>query len=255
MVEIKTLAEIEAMREAGRVVARALQAIVKHAAVGVRVDELDELAATIIAEAGAKPAFLGYQPHFAPTPYPAVICSSINDVIVHGIPDRYRLKDGDLVSIDCGAYLDGWAGDSAVSFVVGQPRARDVALIEATQEALRAGIAAMRPGNRMGDIGHAISSVAVAGGYGVPIDFGGHGIGRKMHEDPHVANQGRPGRGLVLRTGLVLAIEPMFTAGGDGRYLTAADGWALRTVDGSRASHSEHTVAITDDGPVILTAV
>jgi methionyl aminopeptidase len=255
MVEIKTSVEIDAMREAGRVVARALQAIVKHAAVGVRVDELDELAATVIAEAGAKPAFLDYHPPFAPTPYPAVICASINDVIVHGIPDRYRLKDGDLVSIDCGAYLDGWAGDSAVSFVVGLPRARDVALIEATQEALRAGIAAMRPGNRIGDIGHAISSVAVAGGYGVPIDFGGHGIGRRMHEDPHVANHGRPGRGLVLRPGLVLAIEPMFTAGGDGRYHTASDGWALRTVDGSRASHSEHSVAITDDGPVILTEV
>ncbi|MEU0570471.1 type I methionyl aminopeptidase [Nonomuraea sp. NPDC005983] len=253
MVEIKTPAELDAMREAGRIVARALQATVKHAAVGVRLDELDEIAATVIDDAGATPAFLNYHPHFAPTPYPAVLCISVNDVIVHGIPDRYRLEDGDLVSVDCGAYLDGWAGDSAVSFTVGLPRPADLALIDATERALRAGIAAATPGNRMGDIGHAIAAVAQEGGYGTNIDFGGHGIGRRMHEDPHVPNHGRPGRGLVLREGLVLAIEPMFVAGGDSDYRTAADGWALHTLDGSRAAHAEHTVAITADGPRILT--
>ncbi|MEU8249721.1 type I methionyl aminopeptidase [Nonomuraea sp. NPDC048916] len=253
MVELKSAAELDAMREAGRVVARALEEVVRHAAVGVRLEELDEVAATVIAGAGATSAFLHYHPPFAPTPYPAVTCVSVNDVIVHGIPGRYQLRDGDLVSVDCGAYLDGWAGDSAVSFSVGSPRAGDTALIEAAERALRAGIEAAVPGNRMGDIGHAVASVASAGGYGVPVDFGGHGIGRRMHEDPHVPNHGRPGRGLVLRPGLVLAIEPMFIAGGHSRYLTAADGWSLCSVDGSRAAHAEHTVAITDDGPRILT--
>jgi methionyl aminopeptidase len=253
MVELKTQGEIDAMREAGRVVARALQEVVKHAAVGVRLDELDEVAAAVIAEAGATSAFLGYHPQFAPTPYPAVICVSVNDAIVHGIPGRSRLRDGDLVSADCGVYLDGWAGDSAVSFTVGLPRPADLTLIADTERALLAGVAAAIPGNRIGDIGHAVASVAAEGRYGVPADFGGHGIGRRMHEDPHVANHGRPGRGMVLREGLVLAIEPMFAAGGDGRYNAAADGWTLHTVDGSRAAHAEHTVAVTADGPRILT--
>ncbi|WP_214325024.1 type I methionyl aminopeptidase [Nonomuraea sediminis] len=253
MVEIKSAGELDAMREAGRVVGRALQEVVKHAAVGVRLVELDEVAATVIAEAGATPSFLHYQPAFAPTPYPKVICASVNDVIVHGIPDRSRLRDGDVVSIDCGAYLDGWAGDSAVTFTVGLPRPRDLELISATERALQAGIAAMTPGNRLGDIGHAIAQHAAEGGYGVPVDFGGHGIGRRMHEDPHVANHGRPGRGMVLRAGMTLAIEPMFVAGGNGDYRTARDGWALHSVDGTRAAHAEHSVAVTDDGPVILT--
>ncbi|WP_113703500.1 type I methionyl aminopeptidase [Nonomuraea lactucae] len=253
MVELKTATEIDAMRQAGRVVAQALQAVTKHATPGTRLDELDDIAATVIAEAGARPTFLHYQPHFAPTPFPAVICASVNDVIVHGIPGRQRLRDGDLLSVDCGAHLDGWTGDAAVSLTVGHPRDGDAALIHATESALRAGIAAATPGNRLGDIGHAIASVATAGGYGVPTDFGGHGIGRRMHEDPHVPNHGRPGRGLPLRPGLVLAIEPMFIAGGDDRYHTAADGWALHSADGSRAAHAEHTVAITDDGPRVLT--
>ncbi|WP_049576799.1 type I methionyl aminopeptidase [Nonomuraea sp. SBT364] len=253
MVELKTPGEIDAMREAGRVVARALARIAEHAAVGVRVTELDDIAATVIAEAGATPAFLGYHPAFAPTPYPAVVCVSVNDAVVHGIPGRDRLADGDLVSVDCGAYLDGWAGDSAVSFVVGTPRPRDLELIGAAERALAAGIAAAVPGGRMGDIGHAVAAEAERGGYGMLADFGGHGIGRRMHEDPHVANRGRPGRGLVLRPGLTIAIEPMFTAGGDGRYRAAADGWTLHTVDGSRAAHAEHSIAVTADGPVILT--
>jgi len=253
MVELKTAGEIQAMREAGRLVARTLGAVARHATPGTRLTELDDLAATTLAEAHATPAFLDYHPPFAPTPYPAVLCVSVNDAIVHGIPRRDRLKDGDLLSVDFGAYLDGWAGDSAISLTVGTPRPDDLDLIHATERALTAGIAAATPGNRMGDIGAAISAVAATGPYGVPTDFGGHGIGRHMHEDPHVPNHGRPGRGLTLRPGLVLAIEPMFIAGGDHRYRTGPDGWTLHSVNGGRAAHAEHTIAITDDGPLILT--
>jgi methionyl aminopeptidase len=253
MVEIKTDGELDAMREAGRVVGKALDAVRERAAVGVSLAELDGVAAEVIRECGATPAFLHYKPGFAPTPFPAVICASVNDVIVHGIPGRYRLREGDLVSVDCGAHLGGWTGDAAISFVVGAGRPSDLVLIETTRRALEAGIAAAVPGGRLGDIGHAIGGVGRAAGYGIPADFGGHGIGRRMHEDPSVPNEARPGRGLPLRHGLVLAIEPMFMAGGRDDYRTAADGWALHTVDGSRAAHVEHTVAITDDGPRILT--
>ncbi|GLX93554.1 type I methionyl aminopeptidase [Herbidospora sp. NBRC 101105] len=255
MVEIKTATELDAMREAGRVVARALQAVREAIVPGVRLLELDEVAATVIREHGAKPAFLHYQPRFAPTPFPAVICASVNDVIVHGIPDRYRVRLGDVVSIDCGAYLDGWAGDSAFTMIVGPGDPADQSLVATAEQALAAGIAAAVPGNRLGDIGAAIGAVGRAAGYGIPQDFGGHGIGRHMHEDPHVANEGRPGRGLVLKPGMTLAIEPMFMSGGKDRYLTAADGWALHTVDGSRAVHVEHSIAVTDDGPRVLTSL
>ncbi|AEH09637.1 MULTISPECIES: type I methionyl aminopeptidase [Protofrankia] len=253
MVELKTDVALAAMREAGQVVARALAAVRAAAQVGSSLLELDDVAATVIREAGAKPAFLHYLPSFAPTPFPGVICASINDVIVHGVPDGYRLRDGDLVSIDCGAQLDGWTGDAAVSFVVGTPLPADLRLIATAEQALAAGIAAARVGARVGDISHAIGRVCRAAGLGVPDGFGGHGIGRQMHEDPHVPNDGRPGRGLRLQPGLVLAIEPMVTAGGGDRYRTAPDGWALHTTDGTRAAHVEHTVAITDDGPRILT--
>jgi methionyl aminopeptidase len=182
-----------------------------------------------------------------------VICASVNDVIVHGIPDARRLRDGDLVSIDCGAELDGWTGDAAVSFTVGQADAADLLLIETAEKALAAGVAAAVAGARIGDISAAIGAVSHAAGYGIPAGFGGHGIGRRMHEDPHVPNDGRPGRGMRLRPGLVLAIEPMLMAGGGDDFQVAPDGWALRTVDGSRAAHAEHTVAITSGGPRILT--
>ncbi|MFH8368805.1 type I methionyl aminopeptidase [Streptomyces sp. NPDC018031] len=253
MVEIKTDAALDAMREAGRVVAEALDTVRGAAAVGVRLRELDEAARTVLREAGADSPFLGYRPDFAPVPFPAVICASVNDAIVHGIPDGYRLRDGDLVSIDCGAVVDGWVGDAAVSFTVGTPRPEDQRLIEATERALAAAVEAAVVGARMGDIGHAIASVGRAAGYGIPADFGGHGIGRRMHEDPPVPNEGRPGRGFPLRHGLVLAIEPMFLAGGSDDYLTDHDGWTLRTTDGARAAHSEHTVAVTEDGPRVLT--
>ncbi|MEV7188854.1 type I methionyl aminopeptidase [Kitasatospora sp. NPDC093102] len=253
MVELKTDAGLAAMREAGRVVADALAAVREQAAVGVSLLELDEVARGVLKAAGAASPFLGYRPSFAPVPFPAVICASVNDAVVHGIPNGYRLRDGDLVSIDCGAVLDGWAGDSAVSFTVGAARPEDTALIETTRRALEAGIAAAVVGNRIGDIAHAIGTVARSGRYGMLDGFGGHGIGRRMHEDPHVPNEGRPGRGYPLRPGLVLAIEPMLLAGGRDDHRTDPDGWTLRTTDGSRAAHVEHTVAVTEDGPRILT--
>ncbi|MFC5199199.1 type I methionyl aminopeptidase [Streptomyces kaempferi] len=254
MVELKTDTSIDAMHEAGQVVGRALTAVREAAAVGVSLLELDEVAHQVLRDAGAGSPFLGYRPSFAPTPFPAVICASVNDAIVHGIPTGYRLRDGDLVSIDFGAELGGWVGDSAISFIVGRPRAADVRLVETADRALAAGIAAAVVGNRIGDIAHAVGTVCRAAGYGIPDGFGGHGVGRRMHEDPPVPNEGRPGRGLPLRHGMVLAIEPMLIGGGTDGFHTAPDGWTLRTDDGSRAAHAEHTVAITDSGPRILTA-
>ncbi len=254
MVELKTDTSIDAMFEAGQVVARALTAAQKAADVGVSLLELDEVAHDVLREAGATSPFLGYRPSFAPTPFPAVLCVSVNDAIVHGIPTRYRLRDGDLVSIDFGAELGGWVGDSALSFVVGTPRRADLRLIETAERALAAGVEAAVVGNRIGDIAHAIGTVCRGAGYGIPDGFGGHGIGRRMHEDPGVPNEGRPGRGMRLRHGMVLAIEPMVIAGGTDDYHAAPDGWTLKTNDGSRAAHAEHTVAITDAGPRILTA-
>jgi methionyl aminopeptidase len=254
MVELKTDSSIDAMYEAGQVVARALTAAQNAADVGVSLLDLDALARDVLREAGATSPFLGYRPSFAPTPFPAVLCASVNDAIVHGIPTRYRLRDGDLVSLDFGAELNGWVGDSAISFTVGRPRPADVRLIETAERALAAAIDAAVVGNRIGDIAHAIGRVCRDAGYGIPEDFGGHGVGRRMHEDPPVPNEGRPGRGMRLRAGMVLAIEPMLVAGGTDGYHAAPDGWTLRTNDGSRAAHVEHTVAITEEGPRILTA-
>ncbi|MEW1891400.1 MULTISPECIES: type I methionyl aminopeptidase [unclassified Streptomyces] len=255
MVQLKTDTSIEAMRATGRVVARMLTAAREAAETGVSLRELDEVARGVLREAGAGSPFLGYRPHFAPVPFPAVICASVNDAIVHGIPTDYRLRDGDLVSIDAGATLDGWAGDSAISFTVGRARPADTRLIDTAYKALEAGIAAATVGNRIGDIAHAIGTVCRGAGYGIPEGFGGHGVGREMHEDPGVPNEGRPGRGMPLRHGMVLAIEPMLIGGGVDTYRADRDGWTLRTTDGSRAAHAEHTVAITDDGPRILTAL
>ncbi len=255
MVELKTDAELALMREAGRVVANALAEVRAAAAPGVSLRELDSVAAEVIRKAGAKSSFLDYHPHFAPTPFPAVICASVNDVVVHGIPDDYRLVDGDVCSIDFGAELDGFHGDSAITFAVGEGRPEDLTLIRRTEQALAAGIAAAKVGNRIGDIAHAIGSIGRRSGYGIPRDFGGHGVGRAMHEDPGVPNDGRAGRGLELRPGLVIAIEPMFMAGGQDRYRLAPDGWALCTVDGSRAAHAEHTIAVTEDGPEVFTVL
>nr|MDT0664820.1 type I methionyl aminopeptidase [Micromonospora sp. DSM 115978] len=226
MVELKTDEDLAVMREAGRVVAQALAAVRAAAKIGSSLLELDEIAARVIRDAGAKPTFLHYLPSFAPTPFPAVTCMSVNDVIVHGIPDGYLLRDGDLVSVDCGAELDGWTGDAATSFVVGTPRPADLRLVATAEQALAAGIAAAQAGARVGDVSHAVGRVCRAAGFGVPRGFGGHGIGRRMHEEPGVPNEGRPGRGMRLQPGLVLAIEPMLIAGGGDRFRTAMDGWA-----------------------------
>ena len=253
MIELKTPGEIEAMRAAGGVVADVLAATRKEAAVGVRPADLDAIARDIIDAAGAKSAFLDYHPRFAPTPFPAVICASVNDAVLHGIPSTRPLQDGDLLSIDFGAVLDGWAADAATSFVVGTASAEDERFVRTAEEALAAGIAAAVVGNKIGDISAAIGAVGRAGGYGINTDYGGHGVGREMHEPPSVPNEGRPGRGMKLVPGLVIAIEPWFLAGGRDGYRLDEDGWTMRSTDGSNGVHVEHTVAITADGPRILT--
>ncbi len=254
MVVLKSESEIETMREAGRIVARTLAAVADAARPGVRLVDLDALAAEMIAGAGAKPSFLAYHPSWAPTPYPAVLCLSVNDAIVHGIPDAYALADGDLLSIDCGAYVDGLHGDAAITVPIGAIDDSARRLTETTSRALSAGIAAAQVGARIGDISAAIESVARGAGYGLPPGLGGHGVGTAMHEDPSVPNTGRPGRGMPLREGLVIAIEPMLIESGSDRAVTRRDGWTVATRDGSRAAHVEHTIAITPAGPVVLTS-
>ncbi|BCW45891.1 type I methionyl aminopeptidase [Arthrobacter sp. StoSoilB5] len=250
---VKTPDQISMMREAGRVVAHALAAVKDHADVGISLKELDELAASVISDAGARPAFLNYHPRWAAVPFPGVICASVNDAVVHGIPDGYVLRDGDLLSVDCGAFLEGWCGDAAVSFIVGTADPVDQALIDATDAALARGIEAARVGNKMGDLAYAIGGEAKRAGYGLLADHGGHGIGRTMHAEPPVPNMGRPGRGIKLEEGLVIAIEPMLILGGKDDYYHDDDEWTLRSASGNKAAHSEHTVAITADGPMILT--
>jgi methionyl aminopeptidase len=255
VVELRTPGEIQAMQAAGQIVARVLATVRAAVAPGVRLRELDELARDVLADAGAGAPFLNYQPHQGMPPYPGVICTSVNDVALHGIPTRRRLAEGDLLSIDAGASVDGWVGDSAISLTVGAGRPEVDVLIATAERALQAGIAAAVPGGRLGDVSAAIGAVGRAGGYGINTDHGGHGVGRRMHEEPHVPNEGRAGRGLPLRPGLVIAIEPWFMAGGDDRYRIADDGWSVLTGDGSRAAHVEHTVAVTDDGPRVLTGL
>ena len=242
------------MAAAGAVVARPLAATREAAHPGVRLTELDQLARDVLREAGASSPFLGYQPSFAHTPYPGVMCLSVNDAVLHGIPTRYKLRDGDLLSVDCGATLDGWTADAAVSFCIATTSPADARLLERTESALMAGIAAAQPGAHIGDVSAAIGKVARDAGYGLHTDFGGHGVGRTMHESPHIPNDGRPGRGMRLQPGLTIAIEPWFLAGGQDAYRTDDDGWTLRSCDGSRGAHFEHTIAVTDDGPRILTA-
>jgi methionyl aminopeptidase len=253
MVSLKTEAELSAMREAGRVVGRTLQLVVQAARPGVRLSRLDEIAAESIREQGAKPSFLHYHPGFAPYPFPALLCLSVNEVVVHGIPDGRVLRDGDILSVDCGAVLGGYHGDAAVTVPVGRVDEAARRLIDTTRAALDAGIAAAVPGARMGDLAHAVERVGRGAGYGILADHAGHGVGRAMHEDPTVPNGGRPGRGLPLREGLVIAIEPMFLEGGRDGYRLLADGWSVATDDGSRAAHWEHTVAVTAEGPRVLT--
>lgn len=253
MVELKTPGEIDAMAAAGAVVARALSAVKTEATVGTRLDRLDQVAHRVLNDAGATSPFLGYHPSFAGSPFPGVVCLSVNDAVLHGLPTKYRLRDGDLLSVDCGATIDGWTGDAAISFCVSHASPDDAQLLDHTESALQAGIAAAQPGARLGDISAAVGQIARQAGLGLHTDFGGHGIGRTMHESPHVPNDGQAGRGMQLRPGLTVAIEPWFLAGGLDAYRIDSDGWTLRSTDGSRGAHFEHTVAVTETGPRVLT--
>ncbi len=253
MIELRTPAEIDRLRIAGEFVGSVLTATAAASAVGVNLLELDALAHDMIRARGAESCYIDYHPSFGGSPFGKVICTSVNDAALHGLPHDYRLRDGDVLSLDFAASVDGWVSDSAVTIIVGTPRPEDQRLIEVTSRALDAGIAAATVGNRIGDISAAIGDVAHAAGLKVNLDFGGHGVGTIMHGDPHIANDGRAGRGLPLRAGLVFAIEPWFMLGTKKLY-TDEDGWTLRSSDGSRAAHFEHTVAVTDDGPVVLSA-
>ncbi|WP_404435249.1 type I methionyl aminopeptidase [Microbacterium aerolatum] len=252
MIELRTPAEIEEMRAAGRFVAETLATLRDETKIGTNLLTIDRKAHDLIRKSGAESCYIDYAPSFGNGPFGKVICTSINDAVLHGLPHDYTLRDGDLVSLDFAVAVDGWVADSAVSFVVGTPRDEDLRLIETTERALDAAIAAATVGNRIGDISAAVAQIAHGEGYSINTDFGGHGVGRTMHGDPHVANDGRAGRGFPLRAGLVLALEPWFLATTD-ELRTDEDGWTLRSADGSRGAHSEHTVAITDDGPIVLT--
>ncbi|GAA1753145.1 type I methionyl aminopeptidase [Aeromicrobium alkaliterrae] len=246
-VEYKSVEQIAVMRRAGVVVADVLASVRDTVAPGVTTLDLDAVARRVIAQHGATSNFLGYHG------FPATICTSVNDEVVHGIPSGRVLESGDLVSVDAGAIIDGWHGDAAITVAVGEVSPADAELSRVTEAALWAGIEAARPGARLGDVGHAIaSSIQAAGDYGIVEGFTGHGIGTAMHQDPDVPNVGRAGSGLRLKPGLVIAIEPMVTRGLPYTQVLEDD-WTAVTVDGSRASHWEHTVAITTDGPVVLT--
>ncbi len=253
MIELRSPTEIEQMRPAGQFVAETLKRLEQAADVGVNLLELDALVAEMIAARGATSCYVDYHPSFGAMPFGKVLCTSVNDAVLHGLPYDYTLADGDLLSVDFACSVDGWVADSATSVVVGTARPEDLALIATTERALEAGIAAAQVGNKLGDIGFAIGEVARAAGLGVNLQFGGHGVGRTMHGDPHVPNDGRAHRGMPLRAGLVIAIEPWFMHTTDAIF-TDPDGWTLRSADGSRGAHSEHTIALTADGPLVLTA-
>ena len=253
MIELRTPAEIEQMRPAGEFVGEVLTELATQAAVGVNLLKLDAIAHEMIRARGAESCYIDYHPSFGASPFGKVLCTSVNDAVLHGLPHDYRLRDGDMISLDFAASVDGWVSDSAVTVIVGTARPEDVRLIDTTTRALEAGIAAAQPGGRVGDISAAIAAVALADGYSINTEFGGHGVGRTMHGDPHIANNGRAGRGVHLKPGLVVAIEPWFLESTD-KIVTDRDGWTLKSADGSRGAHMEHTVAITADGPLVLTA-
>ena len=247
---IKRRTEIERMLAAGQILAEILEVLRAQLRPGVTTGELDEIASRMIREAGATSSFLGYGSN---PPFPGVICASLNDEVVHGIPSaRRRLTDGDIISIDIGCILDGWHADCARTWTIGAVPDEVSTLIDATRRGMEAGIAAAVPGNHLGDIGHAIETVAHEHGYGIVRPFVGHGIGQAMHEEPQVPNYGRPGSGMLIEAGMCFAIEPMFTLGDDD-VTVDDDGWTVRTADGSLAAHFENTVAVTEHGPEILT--
>ncbi|NNH69233.1 type I methionyl aminopeptidase [Nocardia uniformis] len=252
MVELKSPAEIERMRVTGRFVAEVLGELRERARVGVNLLELERHVRKRIEQRGAVSCYWDYAPSFGRGPFRNTVCLSVNDAVLHGLPFDYALRDGDVLTTDLAVSIDGWVADSATTVIVGTPDAEDTRLVRATEEALAAAIAVAQPGNRIGDISAAIAAVAHGYGYAVNTEFGGHGLGRTMHEDPHIANHGRPGRGYRLRPGLTVAIEPWF-ARTTAEVVTDPDGWTIRSADGSRTAHSEHTIAITADGPEILT--
>jgi methionyl aminopeptidase len=255
MIQIKTDAEVALMREAGLVVGRTLAALQAAAVPGVTTQDLDDLAESTIRAAGAIPSFKGYQPHPSIPPFPASICASVNDEVVHGVPGPRVLRDGDIISIDCGAILEGWHGDAAVTVPIGEVTDEAHELLRVTEESMWRGFAAARLGGRLTDISHAVESYARSqGAYGIVEEYGGHGIGTEMHQEPHLLNYGRPGRGPKLVKGLALAVEPMLTSGSRFTH-ELDDGWTVATVDGGLAAHFEHTFVLTDRGPWVLTAL
>ncbi len=247
MIIRKSREEIEKMREAGRIVAGVLDMLEKHIKPGVRTETLNELAEEFIREREGVPSFLGYRG------FPASICTSVNDVVVHGIPDRTRLKEGDIIGVDVGVIREGYQGDAARTYAVG--RISDVAhhLMEATRDSLLAGIDACRPGRRLGDVSNAIQRAVEKEGFSVVVQFVGHGIGREMHEEPQIPNFGPAGRGPMLEEGMTFALEPMVNEGTYEVEVDGDDGWTVRTADGMLSAHFEHTVAVTADGPYVLT--
>lgn len=253
MIEILNPTELLRAKHAGALVADMLQTLKSRSAVGTNLLDIDLWAHGMITEAGAQSCYVDYAPSFGRGPFGHYICTSVNDAVLHGRPYDYTLANGDLLTLDLALSTSGVVADSAISFIVGDVRPPEsVAMIDATERALSAGIAAAGPGARIGDISHAIGSVLSAAGYPINTEFGGHGVGSTMHQDPHISNTGRPGRGYRLRPGLLLALEPWVMAD-TAELVTDADGWTLRSATGCRTAHSEHTIAITNDGPEILT--
>lgn len=246
MITMKSSSDFKKMEVAGATVAAALAAVKDAASPGVAIDKLDAIAAEVIRENGCTASFLGYQG------YPATICASPNDVIVHGIPDDTQLRDGDVLSIDIGAIYEGFHGDAAITFPIGDIAADAARLVSATREAMWDGVRQVQHGSRIGDIGAVVESIAKRESLGVVRDYVGHGIGRQMHEEPQIPNYGEPGKGMKLRTGMAICIEPMFNLGAGGTSVDD-DGWTVRTEDGSVSAHFEHTVAITPDGVRVMT--
>ena len=245
-IELKSKIEIEKMRKAGQLAAQTLQEVANHVQPGITTQELDKIASRFVKKNGGIPVFVGYRG------YPATICASINEEVVHGIPSSRELKEGDIIGIDFATSVDGYVGDTAKTYPVGKISEDAQKLIDVTRKSLEIGIDMMKPGNRLGDLGSAIQKYVEGEGYGVVRDFVGHGIGRQMHEDPAVPNYGTPGTGIRLEEGLVLAIEPMVTMG-DWQVKLLDDEWTVVTKDGKWAAHFEHTIAITDNGPEIMT--
>ena len=256
MIEIKSAQEVKEMRPAGKLVGQILKHLRETVKPGTNLLDIDEYVhQQVESRENAASPYVNYAPDFGTGPFGHYICTSVNDAVLHGKPYDYKLKDGDLLSLDLALSVDGWVGDSAISFVVGKDAdPEDLRLIKATEEALQAGIAQAHSGKHIGDISHAIGEVAHSYGYLVNMEFGGHGVGHVMHGDPFVANNGREGRGFRLRPGLVIAIEPWLMKGTDEIYQDESDGWTIRSMDGSNGAHSEHTIAITEGEPVILTA-